>query len=127
LQRLFHSFEMTDALFEIGDLRFECGVLLRVVLQRLDHLVEKLIDVRPVVALQRSLELAMLDVYRRNSLHGLSPIRHEIERTVGRHGIAQACGVDHDAGRHDQVDRVGEFLNLPVERVRDADVKSTTR
>ena len=42
LQRFFHRLEMADALFEVGDLRFERGAVLRFVFQRLDDLVEEL-------------------------------------------------------------------------------------
>ncbi len=69
LQRLFHRFEVTDALLEVGDFGFQRGAVLGLVLERLDDLVEKCVDVGSVVSLQRLLEILVLNVDRCDLLH----------------------------------------------------------
>ncbi len=69
LQRLFHRFEVADALAQIGGFCFERGALLRLVFERLDQFVEKLIDVRRVVAVEFLLERFVLDVDDRDLCH----------------------------------------------------------
>jgi hypothetical protein len=58
LQRLFHRFEVADPLAQVADLGLEGRALLRLVLERLDDLVEELIDVGGVVAVELLLETA---------------------------------------------------------------------
>ena len=69
MKRLFHRFEMADPLLEIVYFRLQRSCLLRVVLKRFDDFVQKLIDFRAIVALQRFLETLVLNIDRRNLLH----------------------------------------------------------
>ena len=57
----------------IGNFRFERGMLLRLVFERLDNVVEKAVDLGPVVALKRLLERLVLDIDDGDFVHRLSP------------------------------------------------------
>ena len=97
----------------------------RFVLERLDDLVEKFVDVGAVVALQRLLErvcwMSTSVILELALIASCVPIAcREVEHPVGDHRFAQAGRVDDDPGRDDEVDRLGEFLNPAVDRVRDA-------
>ncbi len=69
LKRFFHRLEMADALAKVRDFRFERGLFLRVVLERFDQIIEELIDLCAVIALQRFLEGLVLNVDWRDPLH----------------------------------------------------------
>src|SRR5579863_10490609 len=73
LQRFLHRLEVTDAFLEVRDLRLERRPLLCLVLERLDDLVEKLVDVRAVVTLEGLLEGLVLNVDRCNLFHRSRP------------------------------------------------------
>ena len=62
LERLLHRLEVADPFAKIGDIRFQRGAMLRFIFERLDELVEKLVDVGGIVALQLALERLVLDV-----------------------------------------------------------------
>src|SRR5271165_5427889 len=50
----------------------------------------------------------------------LRSVRHEIESAVSHQRVAQPRGIDHDARRYDEIDRLGKLLDLAVDRVSDA-------
>src|SRR5580704_19787809 len=87
LQRLFDRFEMTHAFLKVRDLRLESGPLLRLVFERLDDFVEKLVDVAALVALKSLLETLVLnvdwcDLFHRFVSYGLLPMKSKVPSAI---------------------------------------------